>query len=335
MSRALFSALVSRIGDLSAALMAGLEAGLAGLTLTLALPLALWILELESLVCLIPFLGNFILWPCTGMLAVLWLNDRGSTARGDQLTAGLLAGAITGLASGGASGLVSLLRLINSQTLGALRFLGRLTSGQLIIGTLITFGLPVAAIAILIAALTSWVTGRILSAPVETTPVDRSRLQSALGRTSPREAYSRLPLEIIPSRRDVTEDLIPAVAALEEGDRKLAASLLADLLRKRPRHVQAWLWMAATLHDLDRKRDCVRRALSFDPRNQHALRMLEALEGSESPQANAAEASPQKRNRLREFLLRYVPRRTHVRYLIPVAGVEIIMVCLAIYVELT
>ncbi|MGD8554905.1 MAG: hypothetical protein PVJ32_05665 [Anaerolineales bacterium] len=335
MSRAVFSTLVSRIGNLSAALMAGLEAGLAGLTLTFAMPLVLWILELENLVCLIPVLGNFVLWPCTGMLAALWLNDRGSTARGDYLIAGLLAGAITGVASGGASGLVSLLRLINSQTLGGLRFLGKLTSGQLIIGTFITFGLPVAAIAILITALTSLVTGGMLSAPMETTPVDGSRLQSALGRRSPREAYSRLPLEIIPSRRDVTEDLIPAVAALEEGDRKLAASLLANLLRKRPRHVQAWLWMAAALDELDRKRDCVRRALSFDPHNQHALRMLEAFEGSESPKAKSAEASPQRRNPLRAFLLRYVPRRTNVRYLIPVAGVEIIMVCLALYVELT
>jgi hypothetical protein len=144
-----------------------------------------------------------------------------------------------------------------------------------------------------------------------------------------------LPLEIIPSRLDVTEDLIPAVAALEEGNRKLAAKLLADLLRKRPRHVQAWLWMAATLNDLERKRDCVRRALSFDPHNQHALHMLEAFEASEGPQAKSAEASPQARNPLREFLRRYVPRRANVRYLIPVAGVEIIMVCLAIYVELT
>ncbi|MGD2251525.1 MAG: hypothetical protein PVF70_01275 [Anaerolineales bacterium] len=334
MSRALLSGLASRIGNLGAAFMAGLEAGLAGLTLTLVLPLVLWILELESLVCLIPALGNFIIWPCVGMLAVLWLNDRGSTAQVDQLTAGLLAGVITGLTSGGASGLVSLMRLVNSQTLGALRVLGRLTSGQLVFGTLILFGLPVAAIAILIAILSSLVTGRILTAPVETAPVDGNRLQTALGRTSPGETYASLPLEISPSRIEVTEDVMPAVTALEEGDPKLAASLLADLLRKRPRHIQAWLWMAASLDDIDRKRDCIRRALSFDPQNQHARRMLEALESSKAPGANPADPPPEGRNQLREFLLRYVPRRAYLRYLIPIAGAEIIMVCLAIYVEL-
>ena len=65
-----------------------------------------------------------------------------------------------------------------------------------------------------------------------------------------------------------------AIAAIRRGDKATGHGLLARLLRANPRSEAAWLWLADTLDDPARRRECYQRALAINPDSQPARQYL-------------------------------------------------------------
>jgi len=64
------------------------------------------------------------------------------------------------------------------------------------------------------------------------------------------------------------------VAAIQQRDFKKASYLLAQAVKREPENVMAWLWLAKSLPDPERRRRCIERALVVDPQHGAARRML-------------------------------------------------------------
>jgi hypothetical protein len=69
-----------------------------------------------------------------------------------------------------------------------------------------------------------------------------------------------------------------AIDALNSGNRATAARLLAKVVAQDPRDEAAWLWLAACLDDLDKKRYCLRKVLEINPENETVRQDLSRLE---------------------------------------------------------
>lgn len=75
------------------------------------------------------------------------------------------------------------------------------------------------------------------------------------------------------------EDLLQtAILALQKGDKPAAIGLLRRLLEEQPRHAEAWYWLSKTQDDRTRQRECLVRALRFQPTHARARAELAALE---------------------------------------------------------
>lgn len=70
-----------------------------------------------------------------------------------------------------------------------------------------------------------------------------------------------------------------AIVAIQKGDKSRAVRLLGKLLEQQPRNAEAWYWLSKTQEDLTRKRECLVRALRFQPDHVRARAEFEALEG--------------------------------------------------------
>lgn len=71
--------------------------------------------------------------------------------------------------------------------------------------------------------------------------------------------------------------------ALKSGEQTRAQSILAELLANEPNNDQAWLWLAVSIDDREKKRYCLNRALSIRPDNELARRALDRLDRPETP----------------------------------------------------
>lgn len=74
-----------------------------------------------------------------------------------------------------------------------------------------------------------------------------------------------------------------AVLAIQSGDKEQGRRLLADVLAANPKDVQAWVWLARCLPDIERKRYCLEKALALQPNNQEALQDLAELASPSVP----------------------------------------------------
>lgn len=79
------------------------------------------------------------------------------------------------------------------------------------------------------------------------------------------------------------EILSQAIARYKAGDRAGAAVLFAQVVRSEPENEAAWLWLGASIDDLDKKRFCLQQALNLNPDNQDVRRALEKLNASPEP----------------------------------------------------
>jgi hypothetical protein len=61
-----------------------------------------------------------------------------------------------------------------------------------------------------------------------------------------------------------------AIEAEKSGDRQRAQGYLRQVLTENSKDVDAWLVLAATFDDLEKKRQCLNKVLTFDPVNQIA-----------------------------------------------------------------
>lgn len=76
------------------------------------------------------------------------------------------------------------------------------------------------------------------------------------------------------------EDLLQtAILAIQNGDKARAIGLLRRLLEQQPRHAEAWYWLSKTQDDRARRRECLVRALRFQPTHARARAEFAALEG--------------------------------------------------------
>ncbi len=83
-----------------------------------------------------------------------------------------------------------------------------------------------------------------------------------------------------------------AIEAAKQGDNNKALAFLNQVLNANPNDIDAWLVLAAVVDDPQRKRQCLKRALTLDPSNQVAreelLEMDRAEMGGESFQHEPA-----------------------------------------------
>ena len=80
-----------------------------------------------------------------------------------------------------------------------------------------------------------------------------------------------------------SEKLNSAIAAIKSGDKVTGSRLLNELLKDEPSNETAWIWLATTLDDVEKKKFCLKKALSINPNNQVVNKALERLEQPPQP----------------------------------------------------
>ncbi|MCX8061386.1 MAG: tetratricopeptide repeat protein [Anaerolineales bacterium] len=73
-----------------------------------------------------------------------------------------------------------------------------------------------------------------------------------------------------------------AIALIQKGDNRSAVRLLGRLLEQQPRNAEAWYWLSKTQNDPIRKRECLVRALRYQPGYAPARAEFESLEAQRS-----------------------------------------------------
>jgi len=85
---------------------------------------------------------------------------------------------------------------------------------------------------------------------------------------------------MIGDAKDLFRDGVHAID--DNNDIAGGRKLLVQSLRLNPDNDAAWLWLARTVSDLSKQRECVNRALSVNPQNAQAQSLLEQLNERES-----------------------------------------------------
>jgi hypothetical protein len=248
------------------AFSAGLEAGLLGMFLVLIEQLLRFVLDPERFGLLFASY-RILVWIGVGALAVRWLREKGSIERPKQIQAGILAGLMTGLATGI---LMVIFSLIKSEPVESLDLPERISPGFIkqvgAVAMICCYGLPTAVIGTAFSYGGSLLMRLFVGTEkpsTEATSIEQPRA---------------LMLDAFLARRELPEELKPAIAALDDGDKSRSLSMLGEILEKDPHHEQACLWMATMMDDPVRQKECVQRALSINPDNETASKMLAALE---------------------------------------------------------
>jgi hypothetical protein len=344
MNRAQRKSLASRLPAIGPATSAGVEAGLAGAILTLLLPIVLWVMDLESLLCLIPTLGNLTIWPITGILAAYWFSNKKAADDKGQLYCGILAGLVVSFCSALSVSVTAMLRTLTNPSIRYSGLIAPVTAAEMLSYFFLFFGLPMLIIGTVLTAVAFLATALHLEIPVLDAPTASDRLKDALGRPAPRSLLATpdpagqaqsTDIEIQPRKKEAPRVLTPAISAIEHGQRKLAIGLLADILREKPNLVQAWLWMASALEERRMKRECLERALTIDPDNDTARRMLDALEKARKASSTIpAEAQPPRANQKWVRLIHKLPASIDGLYLFGAVTLEILLLCATIFLRL-
>ena len=93
-----------------------------------------------------------------------------------------------------------------------------------------------------------------------------------------------------------------AIIAIQAGDKIAGQQSLVEILRSDPRNEDAWLWLAKTASESNKRRQCLERVLGINPDNEEAREALATLEFEEllkpietlpiSPPASVTSPSP-------------------------------------------
>ncbi|MGQ9848627.1 MAG: hypothetical protein ACUVSU_01110 [Aggregatilineaceae bacterium] len=87
----------------------------------------------------------------------------------------------------------------------------------------------------------------------------------------------------------VDELLRQGIDAARAGQHAIARALLEQVVEIDERNEKGWFWLAAVTDDLHEKRVCLGNVLVINPDNERARRLLERLEGVESPDISPAQ----------------------------------------------
>jgi len=80
-----------------------------------------------------------------------------------------------------------------------------------------------------------------------------------------------------------SEKLTLAISAIKIGDKSTGERLLNDLLINEPENESAWIWLATCMDDLNKKIDCLQKAVAINPNNQIVIKALAKLQQSILP----------------------------------------------------
>mgnify|MGYP002713106461 CR=1 FL=1 len=72
-------------------------------------------------------------------------------------------------------------------------------------------------------------------------------------------------------------ELEKAIAAVKQGKKAEARTVLLEILRADPQNARAWLWMSAAVKSTEQKEECLKKVLELDPYNKPAQRGLDLL----------------------------------------------------------
>jgi len=72
------------------------------------------------------------------------------------------------------------------------------------------------------------------------------------------------------------DDVDRAAQYHQRGDPIMARSILANVVKRDPKNIRAWMVLSVVVDDADQKKYCINRVLDLDPNNQNARKMLNA-----------------------------------------------------------
>jgi hypothetical protein len=90
-----------------------------------------------------------------------------------------------------------------------------------------------------------------------------------------------IPLEKM--RDNMIDDLQQAIALIKSGEKKRGGQMLAEIVKRDPRNINAWLWLASCVNIDEQRIYCLKRVLEIDPNHNVALTALSKLQQPEQP----------------------------------------------------
>jgi hypothetical protein len=79
------------------------------------------------------------------------------------------------------------------------------------------------------------------------------------------------------------EKLNSGITAYKAGNKVAAKKIFSEIVTEEPKNETAWLWLAASVEEVQQKRYCLRKALAINPSNQNIRKVLEQLEPLPEP----------------------------------------------------
>jgi tetratricopeptide (TPR) repeat protein len=70
------------------------------------------------------------------------------------------------------------------------------------------------------------------------------------------------------------EEINSGITAFHSGNRKAALQIFAEIVKSDPRNETAWLWLAASVDDVDQKEFCFSKVLEINPNNESAQKAI-------------------------------------------------------------
>jgi hypothetical protein len=84
----------------------------------------------------------------------------------------------------------------------------------------------------------------------------------------------------VSDQAQINKLLKQGMAAAKAGEKDAARQLFEQVIELDKNNVRAWLWMAATVDEVEKRRVCLNNVLYLDPENQQAKRQLAALDAA-------------------------------------------------------
>lgn len=91
------------------------------------------------------------------------------------------------------------------------------------------------------------------------------------------------------SNMDAQQYYIRGIAAVKQGDMVNGRKLLLQSLKLDQSNDKAWLWVAQTLAETDKKLQCAERALAINPHNTNALKLKQSLSQPQKRESTQSE----------------------------------------------
>ena len=87
-------------------------------------------------------------------------------------------------------------------------------------------------------------------------------------------------------------NLQQAITLIKSGDKKGGGQLLAEIVKKEPRNINAWLWLSSCVNSDPQRIFCLNKVLEIDPTHKIALSAISKLQQTEQPAEKDILGSP-------------------------------------------